>query len=88
MFGYQCACGNSTILAKVEQGEVEERTVITNKAGEVVSDSGPIGATSPFERAKLQDNIRLKAAAGKVKADYEASNGLERYETFKLERVK
>jgi hypothetical protein len=88
MFGYQCVCGNSTILATVEKGEVAERTVVTNKQGEVVSDTGPIGATSPFERAKMQQRIIEKQASGNVKADYESSDGVERYETFKIERVK
>lgn len=88
MFGYQCICGNNTLLAKIEQGEVEERTIIKGPDGSVVSDSGPIAATSPFERAQVNATIRLKQASSKQKADYETDGTVERYETFKLERVK
>jgi len=87
MYGYQCSCGNNTLLAAIEQGEVAERTFVKNKQGEVVSDSGPIVASSPFERAQTQATIKLKQASGK-KADYETDGNTERYETFKLERVK
>lgn len=86
MYGYQCICGNNTILAAVERGEVAERTLLKNAAGEIVADSGPITDSSPFERAQQQATIRLKAAD--KKADYETDGTIERYETFKLERVK
>lgn len=88
MYGYQCVCGNSTILAQVEKGEVAERTVVVNKQGNVVQDTGPVGASSPFERAQTQATIRLKQASSKKAADYETDGTVERYETFKLERVK
>lgn len=88
MFGYQCACGNNTLVAQVEQGEVAQRTIVRDKAGNIVSDSGAIAATSPFERAQAQASIRIKQASGKVKADYETDGTKERYETFTLERVK
>lgn len=87
MFGYQCACGNTTILAQIEQGEVAERTIVKGAEG-VVSDNGPIAASSPFERAQIQATIKLKQAGSKNKADYETDGTTERYETFKLERVK
>lgn len=86
MYGYQCACGNNTILAAVEKGEVAERTIVKGPNGQIVDDSGPIAASSPFERAQQQTTIRLKAA--QTKADYETDGTVERYETFKLERVK
>lgn len=88
MYGYQCACGNNTLLAKIEKGEVQERTILQNKNGKVVHDTGPIAASSPFERAQTQATIRLKQASGKAKADYETDGNTERYETFKIERVK
>jgi len=79
MFGYQCICGNNTLLAEVEQGEVEEIAA--------VGAAQPPAASSPFERAQVQATIRLKQASGKV-ADYETDGTVERYETFKIERVK
>lgn len=88
MFGYQCLCGNNTLLAKIEQGEVEERTIVKGPNGKIVGDSGPIAASSPFERAQVQATIKLKQASSKQKADYETDGTVERYETFKLERVK
>lgn len=88
MFGYQCACGNTTILAEIERGEVQERTIVKGPDGKIVADSGPVAASSPFERAQTQATIRLKQASGKLKADYETDGNIERYETFKLERVK
>lgn len=88
MYGYECSCGNRTILAKVERGEVAERTIIKNKKDEVVGDSGPIAPSSPFERARQQKTILDKQAKSKEKADYETDGNTERYETFKLERVK
>lgn len=87
MYGYQCICGNNTLVAKVERGEVAERTVVSGPNG-VVSDTGPIPASSPFERAQTKATIRLKQAGSKTKADYETDGTVERYETFKLERVK
>lgn len=87
MYGYQCLCGNNTLLATVERGEVAERTILKNKQGVTVHDTGPIAATSPFERAKTQAAVREKQASGKP-ADYETNGNMERYETFKIERVK
>jgi len=88
MYGYQCSCGNSTILAKVEQGEIEERTIVKGADGAIVQDSGPVAASSPFERAQIQATIKLKQAGIKQTADYETDGTVERYETFKLERIK
>lgn len=86
MYGYQCICGNNTILAEVERGEVATRTFVKGPTGAVVGDTGPITPSSPFERNQQQATIRLKAAD--KKADYETDGTIERYETFKLERVK
>ena len=88
MFGYQCACGNNTILAEVERGEVAERTMLKGPDGKIVADTGPVAASSPFERAQVQATIKLKQASSKKAADYETDGTVERYETFKLERVK
>lgn len=88
MYGYQCVCGNNTIMAKVESGEVATRTVLKNKAGDVVHDSGPVAVSTPYEMHQAQATIRLKQAGSKNKADYETDGTVERYETFKLERVK
>lgn len=88
MYGYQCICGNNTIMAQVENGEVATRTVVKNKADEIVQDSGPMAASTPYEMHQAQATIRLKQAGSTKKADYEASRNIERYETFKLERVK
>lgn len=87
MYGYECVCGNKTTLAAVEQGHVEERTIIKNKGGEVVSDTGPVGLNTPYEMAEAHKAIADDQAKGK-KADYETTGNTERYETFKLERVK
>lgn len=87
MYGYQCICGNSTILAEVEKGEVAERTVVAGPDG-IVADTGPLAPTSPYERQQTQANVRLRQATSKKKADYEKTDKVERYETFKLERVK
>lgn len=86
MYGYQCVCGNNTILAAVERGEVAERHIVKAPDGSVVGDTGPIAGSSPFERNQQQATVRLKAA--QQKADYETTGTTERYETFKLERVK
>jgi hypothetical protein len=88
MFGYQCVCGNNTLLAQVERGEVAERTIVKGPDGSIVGDSGPVAASSPFERAQVQATVKLKQAGSKQKADYETNGTVERYETFKLERVK
>ena len=85
MYGYECSCGNTTILASVEKGEVPERTVLMGENG-VVADSGPVAASSPYEMAQLQK--RVADNQGKKKADYEKTDTVERYETFKIERVK
>lgn len=85
MYGYECNCGNTTILAAVEKGEVPERTVLMGDGG-IVSDSGPVAASSPYEMAQLQQ--RVADNQGNKKADYEKTDKVERYETFKIERVK
>lgn len=88
MYGYECVCGNKTTLAAVEQGHVPVRTFIQNKAGETVSDSGATGANTPYEMAQIRERIAADQANSDTKADYEAKGSTERYETFKLERVK
>lgn len=86
MYGYECVCGNKTTLAAVERGIVPERTVITDGQG-VVADSGAVSMGTPYEMAEMR--LKLAEAKGSgTKADYEASGNTERYETFKLERVK
>ena len=86
MYGYECACGNKTTIAAVEQGIVPERTVLV-KGGEVVSDTGAVSMGTPYEQAQMRERLAENQAGG-VKADYENSGRVERYETFKLERVK
>jgi hypothetical protein len=87
MYGYQCTCGNNTILAKIEKGEVAERTIVMGAEG-IVKDSGAIAASSPYELAQVQEKIKQKQADSKAKADYEPDGNKERFETFVLERVK
>jgi hypothetical protein len=88
MYGYQCACGNSTLIAQVEKGHVAERTIVKDREGKIVHDSGPIAAASPFERAQKLKAVQKQQAKDNTKADYETDGNMERYETFKLERVK
>ncbi len=88
MYGYECVCGNKTTLATVEQGHVPVRTFVQNKQGELVSDSGATGANTPYEMAQIRERIAADQANSDTKADYEATGNTERYETFKLERVK
>lgn len=88
MYGYECVCGNKTTLATVEQGHVPVRTFIKNRAGDTVSDSGATGANTPYEMAQIRERIAADQANSDTKADYEATGSMERYETFKLERVK
>lgn len=85
MYGYECSCGNSTILAQIERGEVPERTVLMGDGG-IVNDTGLVAASSPYEMAQLQQ--RVADNQGNKKADYEKTDKVERYETFKIERVK
>lgn len=88
MIGYQCACGNNTTLAAVERGEVPQTTVLVDKlSGEKVGQTAPIPSSSPFEMAQIQATVQLKQASG-VKADYELTGNIERFESFQLERVK
>lgn len=87
MYGYECICGNKTTLAAVEQGIVPVRTLIQNKDGETVGDSGAVGGGTPYEMAQMKQRIADNVDKN-VKADYETQGTMERYETFKLERVK
>lgn len=87
MYGYECSCGNSTIMAAVERGEVAERTIVKDKNDNVVADTGPVATSSPYELAQTQATVKLKQAGSKKTADYVKSGKTERYETFKLERV-
>lgn len=86
MYGYECVCGNTTILAAVEKGAVPERTILVGSEG-VVSDSGAVAPSSPYEMAQLRERVTANQADNK-QADYEKNGGVERYETFKIERVK
>ena len=88
MYGYECVCGNKTILATVEQGIVPERTVLLNKQGELVGDTGIVGANTPYEMAQMKEKIAADQANSDTKADYQLDGTTERYETFSLERVK
>ena len=88
MYGYECLCGNKTTLAAVEQGHVPVRTVLQNKDGKTVSDTVTGGsASTPYEMAQIRERVAADQANGQ-KADYETTGTTERYETFKLERVK
>lgn len=86
MYGYECICGNKTTLAAVEQGVVPERTVVMHNDS-IVSDSGAVSLGTPYEQAQMRERLAENQASG-VKADYENNGRVERYETFKLERVK
>jgi len=67
-------CGNSTILAQVERGEVP-----------VGSGAPGVAPTlSPFEREELTTSIRLSGN----KPDVEVKGKITRVETFKVERIK
>ncbi len=86
MYGYECVCGNKTTLAAIEQGLVPTRSVVVGAEG-VLSDTGAVGGSTPFEMAKMKQRI-ADNKSDNVKADYETIGTTERYETFKLERVK
>lgn len=78
MIGYESISGNDTRLSEHEKGEVETGTQ-------------PVGSLSPFERSKIAAIVAEKSAG--EKADYESGvdeNGreFERFETFKIVRVK
>lgn len=87
MVGYECACGNDTRIAAVEQGEVPTSTAIANKDGKIVQAAPPVRSLSPFEREQLRATVAIKQASSKKKADYEINGNVERFETFQLERV-
>ena len=86
MYGYECLCGNKTTLAAVEQGVVPERTILMDGA-DVIADSGAVSMGTPYEQAQMRQRLAENQDNG-VKADYENNGRVERYETFKLERVK
>lgn len=89
MMGYECNCGNTTILSPMEKGIVAQQTVHVNKLGNKIVDSGtPLPASSPFELAKSQVQIDKRIADTGYTADYELKGNKERFETFMLERVK
>lgn len=87
MYGYECICGNKTTIAEIERGVVPERTVLLD-GGQAISDTGAVSMGTPYEMAAMKEKLAQQAAAGDVTADYEKSGNNERYETFKLERVK
>lgn len=87
MYGYECACGNKTTIAAIEKGVVPERTVLMD-GDRVVSDSGVVNMGTPYEMAQMRERLAEQQASGEAKADYENNGKVERYETFKLERVK
>lgn len=86
MYGYECVCGNKTTIGAVEAGHVPVQTFIV-KDGEIEGDILQ-GANTPYEMAQMRERIAEAQANSDVKADYEATGNTERYETFKLERVK
>lgn len=89
MYGYECICGNRTIDASVELGIVPQQTVHVNSLSKKVIDKGqPLRALSPFESADMVQTVKQNEAQSGYKADYELAGNNERYETFKLERVK
>lgn len=78
MVGYESISGNDTRLSEIERGEVE----VGNR---------PVGSLSPFEREQLEQKIADKQA--NQAADYESGvdddgREFERFETFKIVRVK
>jgi hypothetical protein len=89
MMGYECICGNRTLLSPPERGIVAERVVTVNKLSKQIVDKGePIPASSPFELAKAQQAINQRISESGYKADYELTGTKERHESFMLERVK
>lgn len=87
MYGYECVCGNRTTIAAVEKDIVPERTVLVD-GQQVVADSGAVSMGTPYEMAQMKAKIATQQQAGGKKADYENNGNVERYETFKIERVK
>jgi hypothetical protein len=89
MMGYECICGNRTLLSPPEKGIVAEQTVTVNKLSKQIVDKGePMPASSPFELAKSQQAIDKRINDSGYTADYELSGAKERHESFMLERVK
>lgn len=89
MFGYECACGNKTLISKLEKGEVAETNIKVNRlSGAIVDRSDPLPAQSPFEMARTQQAVDAKIAESGYKPDYELKGSKERFETFMIERVK
>jgi len=86
MYGYECACGNRTTLAAVEMGIVPIRGIIKD-GKDIIGDTGAVSMGTPYEVAQAAARIAENQAKGE-KADYETQGTMERYETFKLERVK
>ena len=87
MIGYQCACGNDTRLAVVEQGEVPTSTMLKDKNGNIVQAAAPLKTLSPFEREQMRQNVLNKQGIDKIVADYENNGIIERFETFQVERI-
>lgn len=89
MVGYECACGNDTRLSSLEKGKVPVSGVVKNNlTGKVVARFGERVSLSPFERDRLAADVAQEEASGKVKADYEVKDNIERFETFELVRVR
>lgn len=86
MYGYECVCGNRTTVAAVEAGIVPVRAFIKD-GDDIIGDTGAVSMGTPYEMAQMKQRI-AENAKDNVKADYETNGNIERYETFKLERVK
>ena len=88
MIGYESASGNDTRLAEAEVGEVP-----TVSAESVIAGGSPSVALSPFERSRLEANVRAKQESSGNKADYEVytdkeGHMVERFETFEVVRMR
>lgn len=89
MVGYESRSGNDTRLSAVERGDVP----VTGGKEVLRGGTASIRTLSPFERAQLQATVRLRQAASKKRADYEAytdkeGHAVERFETFEVVRMK
>ncbi len=88
MIGYQSASGNDTRQGKIEKGIVRgNKTPVSPMPGSTNR------SLSPFERAQLDAQVRLRQASSKEKPDYEMYTDkegrmVERFETFEVVRMR
>ena len=88
MVGYESISGNDTRLGECEDGLVG---VVAATPGVAAGQS--LGASSPFERAQLEADVRAAQESSGKAADYELAINkdgmtIERFETFAVERKK